>query len=135
MADISFIAGGNITPGAFVTQSTSTDRTVSASASGDKPIGVAWYSTHLTPLLGLNDGYVAVAGEQVRVQILDGEEGWIQVGTSAVAAGDFLKPDASGTGTAITASSDGDYYGARALTAGAVGQLIKCVLSPGFRGA
>jgi len=129
----SFVAGGNIAPSRFVSLSTSSDRTVVQSGSGDTTvIGISQIGTHLTPLLSLDDGFAAVAGENVKVYEPEDHEGWLELG-GTVASGDFLKPDANGKG--VTASSDGDFYGAKAIQAGTVGQIVKVKPLLGFRGA
>ena len=125
----SFICGGNVNPSRFVTQSATLDRTVTLSASGDKPIGISQLQTHLIPLLTLDDGYAAIAGENLHVYTKDDEEAWLELGVGGCAAGDFLKPDAANTGKGIVAAT-GAFYGARALTAGTNGQIIK--VQPAF---
>lgn len=124
----SFVAGGNIGIAVFVTLSATLDRTITQSASGDKPIGIAQTGTHLIPALGIDDGFSAIAGENVHVATKDDDEAFLQLG-GTVASNDFLKPDGSGNGTGITATT-GNFYGARALTAGTSGQLIK--VQPAF---
>lgn len=134
-----FVANGNITPSRFVTPS-SLDRTVVQSGSGDKPIGISGKWTHNVPGtiggVAVDDGYCAISGMSLTVfDQADSEHGqdiWLECGAT-VSYGDYLKPDSSGRG--ITAGSDGDFYGARALSAGTVGQLIKVQVIMGSRGA
>lgn len=125
----SFVAGGNIPPSRFVSQSSTLNRTVTVSASGDKPIGISQIGTHLTPLLTLDDGYAAVAGENLQIYTKDDEEAWLELGVGGCAPGDFLKPDAAGTGKGIAATT-GAFYGARALVNGIEGQVVK--VQPAF---
>ena len=129
----SFVAGGNITPAAFVTQSATQERVVTTSVLADKPIGIAQGGTHFTPLLTLDDGYAAVAGGTVHVWTKDDPEAWITVGAVAITPGMLLKPDANGL--AIVAATDGDFYGCRALEGGQPGQLVKVEMIMGMRGA
>lgn len=130
----SFLAGGNIPPSRFVSLSTTLDRTLVLSASGDLPVGISQLGTHLVPALGIDDGYAAVAGENVRVYTQDDEEAWLEL-SGTVAPGDLIKPDLSGNGTGIKSSADGDNYGARAYTNGVSGQIVKVKPLTGQRGA
>lgn len=119
----SFVAGGNITPSRFVSLSTTSDRTVVQSVNGDTTIiGISQPGTHLTPLLTLDDGFAAIAGENLRVYTKGDPEAWLELG-GTVAAGDLLTPDSSGRGT--TASGAATFFGARALQAGVLGQIVK----------
>lgn len=129
----SYVAGGNIAPSRFVSQSTSLNRTVTASQSADNTvIGISGLYTHLPPLLGLDDGFCAVAGMNVQVFGPDDELAFLEI-SAAVSAGDFLKPDTGNAGKAITASAADDFYGAKALDAGAAGAIIKVKPMLGFR--
>ncbi len=125
---LSLVAGGNINPSRFVTQSTTSDRVCTLSASGDKPIGISNPGSHLTPLLSFDDGFAAIAGEDLFVYDKDDSEAWLELG-GTVTAGDFLKPDGSNTGKGITATT-GNFYGARALVSGVNGQVVK--VQPAF---
>ncbi len=131
----SYVAGGNILPSVFVSQSVTLNRTVTASQSADQTvIGISGMSTHLPPLLGLDDTFHAIAGMNCQVFGPGDELAYLTVGSAAVTVGDFLKPDAGNLGKAITASADGDFYGAKALDSGAVGQIIAVKPMLGFRG-
>lgn len=110
------VASGTINPSVFVTQSG--DFNVAQSASGDGPIGVAQAGTKL-----FNVTYAAQAGDPIGVYG-DGSECYIMLG-GTVTAGNFLKPDGSGGGTAIAGTST-DKIGAVALEGGASGNLIRC---------
>lgn len=130
----SFISGGNIPPCRFVSQTavTASNRVVTLSASGDLPIGISAKHTHLPPLLGLNDGYVAISGMSVGVHTTPDEEAWLELGGTVV-PGDLIKPDTGGAGKGVVASSDANNYGARALSGGVSGQIVKVKLQFGQR--
>lgn len=131
----SYLCNGNVSPSRFIKLDTSkTGGWVLQAGAGDVPIGVSQPGVRQPPLAGLDDGYAGVQGVN-QIESLEAEdEGWLQAG-AAVTLGDLLKPDSSGRG--VTASSDGNVYGALALeTATAADQLIRVrVLAPSFRGA
>lgn len=130
---MSFQANGNIVPARFVKLDTSQPGGfVLQCGAGDKPIGVAQHGTHYTPLQGLDDGYAAVQGLNLLVHT-EKDECYLESG-GVITVNDYLKPNASGQG--ITSSTDGDFYGAVALqNATAAGQLIRCKVQLGMRGA
>lgn len=121
MAVFSFKAGGNISPARFVKPDTTTDEQVLQCGAGDRIIGVSQAGTHRTPYSTLDDGYAAVATEEIEVFGI-GEQPWLELG-GTVAVGDRLKADANGKGVATT--TDLDEWGAIALQAGIVGQLAR----------
>ena len=125
----SYIAGGNVAPSVFVTPDTSVvgGQVVQAGA-GDKVFGISQPGTRQAPLAGLDDGFCAIAGQGLMV--LDAKDvGWLQIG-GTVTFGDFLKPTTGGVG--VTTTSDGDFYGARALESGVSGDLINVEVMFGF---
>lgn len=132
----SFMPNGNIIPSRFVKQDTSTlGGYVLQAGASDTPIGVSQPGTHQPPIPGLDDGFAGIQNVGMPIEVfMSGDECWLEIG-AAVTLGDFLKP--STNGVAITASADGDIYGAIALQSGtASGQLIKVrVTHPEFRGA
>lgn len=136
----SWIAGGNIAPSRFVKPSTTANQTVVQAGAGDIVCGISQKGTHNVPGtiggVAVDDGYAAVAGMSVGVfdqsdtargQFIDLELG------GTVTAGDYLKSDVNGKG--VTATADGDYYGARTNRSGVAGQLIQVQVITGYRGA
>lgn len=130
----SYLANGNIYPSRFVKLDSSGEGYVLQAGAGDTPVGVSQAGTRLPPIEGYDDGYAAVQNVEAVLVYEATDECWLEVG-AAVSNGDLLKP--STDGVAITASSDGNIYGAQALQdATAANQLIRVkVLSPSFRGA
>lgn len=127
MAQGSFVANGNIPMSRFVKpDTTAVGKAIVATAGsgteGDSTYGVSHESSRNIPYSTLDDGYTAIAGENVRVYI-DDEECYLESG-AAVAHGDKLKSDSVGRG--IPATTDKDRFGAIALQAcSAAGVLIR----------
>jgi|SRR5579864_213436 len=130
---ISMAAGGNITPSSFLVLVSGSDRVVNVAGAGNKCVGISREWHRLPPWEGLDDGYIAILNDSVPHYDygLD-QEALLQLG-GTVAVGDYLKSDASGHG--VTASSDGDEYGAIAIEAGNVGDIVKVQMTRGMRGA
>lgn len=116
------IANGNIKPMRFVMPDTSVDNRVIVAATTTMPCGISQQGTRRPPYDTLDDGYAAIAGEDVQVFDMPGEPARLAL-SGTVAAGDLLKPDAV-DGGGITAGA-GDKYGARALQAGTSGKIIE----------
>jgi len=123
---ISMTANGNIAPSRFVISDTSADGKVTQAGAGGRVIGVSQQGTRRTPYSSLDDGYAAIAGEDLMVYT-QGAECWLELG-GTVANGDRLKSDANGKGVATT--TDRDEWGAVAMQAGASGKLIKVRVDP-----
>jgi hypothetical protein len=124
---ISFVAGGNIAPSRFVVIDTSADRQVTQAAGTTAGIiGVSQMGTRRTPYSTLDDGYAAVATEEIQV-FCTGSEPLLELG-GTVAAGDSLTSDGSGKG--ITTTTDKNNYGAIALEAGVSGGLCRVRVQP-----
>lgn len=131
MAKGSYVAAGNIYPSRAVKDDTAVGKVTQAGA-GEIAIGIAYQGTRNTPYSSLDDGYVAIAGENVRVYEI-GEECYAESG-AAISNGAFLKP--STDGVLIAVASNNDYYIAKAKQAAtASGQLIKVVVEKGYYGA
>lgn len=137
----SFVFGGNVAPCRFVTQTTP-NRTVIVASSGNPVIGITAKHTHNVPGtiggVAVDDGFAGISGMPASVYVQgdseDGHDIWLEL-DGTVAFGDFLKPGTNNDGKGITASSDGDQYGARAMAAGVAGQMIKVQVMIGYRGA
>ena len=123
----SYTANGNIKPYRFVRMDTTADFKVLAatdgsSSHGTENIGISQPGTRKPPLSPLDDGYAAIAGEEILVWEENDE--CLLITGAAVTNGDNLKSDSDGRG--ITGSVSGNYIGAVAMqTATAANQLIK----------
>ena len=127
----SFVATGNIIPSRFVKLDSGVTGHVAQAGAGDAPFGVSQQGTRNPSYSGLQDGFAATTGENIRVY-LENEECMIEV-DAAYNPGQLLKPSTSGIATA--SNSDGDQYGAVLLdTAISANQLVKCRVRNGFRG-
>jgi hypothetical protein len=135
MADIvSKLCNGNVAPSRFVKEDSSTTAGfVLAAGATDTPFGISQEGVMFPPMGGLDNGFAGIQnGPPISVYI-NGSECWLELG-GTVSYGDFLKPSTNGVG--VTASSDGDIYGAMAEESGVSGNLIRVrVVSPSFRGA
>jgi hypothetical protein len=132
------LAAGNISPARFVAVDITNNpagsggfKVVQANASTlAQPVGVSQEGTDFFPSSDTahyaGSNYAAVAGEMCKV-LGQGEEPLLELG-GAVAPGDFLKPDTDGKGVAIDVAggvTTPQFYGARALQAGASGEKIR----------
>lgn len=115
------VAAGNITPSSFLIQTTSADNKVQIAAAATSPIvGISGPGTRNPPYSSLDDGYHAIAGENVQILRPPLKEAALRLG-GTVTAGDLLTSDGSGYG--ITATT-GQYVGARAIQSGVSGQIV-----------
>lgn len=119
-------ANGNIPPARFVKLDSSGDNLVLVATAGDKCYGICQPDVRRTPYSSLDDGYAAIAGEDVKVFGI-GETCLLEL-VASVSPGDRLKSDATGKGTPVTANND--EYGAIALVAGVSGQLVMVQVIP-----
>jgi hypothetical protein len=133
MARGSFVANENIRPSRFVkldTTSGATGKVLQAGA-GDNVYGVSQQWTRNAPLTGLDDGYAAIAGENVRVYTAadPADEPYIEV-DAAYVQGTLLKPSTNGIATSTVTNLD--IAGAVLLEQStAANQLVKCrVIAP-----
>lgn len=117
----SYIANGNIAPSRLVKLDSSADGKVLQCGAGDKCVGVSQEGTRYAPYTPLDDGYAAIAGEEIEVY-LTGSECYLEAG-GTVAPGDRLKADSSGRGVATTTNLD--EYNVMCLQAGVLGTLVK----------
>lgn len=125
---VATIAGGDITEKRFV-KLNGTDNTVVQAGAGEHVFGVAGQGTRNAPYSTLNDGFIAISGEPVKV-FGTGEICPLVVG-AAVNAGDRLKSDANGKGIPVAAALD--EFGAVALQdGGADGVEILVRVEPGI---
>jgi hypothetical protein len=125
------VAAGNIAPSRFVTPSTTADGKVTQATAGQLVCGISHAGTRNVPgsSLGLDDGYHAIAGENCGVHEF-GEMNVLLELVGTVTRGDFIKASTDGKG--VTADTDKDYYGARALRSGVSGELIPVHVVQGY---
>ncbi len=115
-------AAGNVTPSSFVVRNAGTDNQYILATGTSTPIaGISGIGTRYPPYAALDDGNIAIAGENFRVFQPPEKEAPLQLG-GTVAAGDLLTSDGSGHG--ITTTTTAQQVGARALMAGVSGQII-----------
>ncbi len=115
-------AAGNVTPSSFVVRNAGTDNQYILATGTSTPIaGISGIGTRYPPYAALDDGNIAIAGENFRVFQPPEKEAALQLG-GTVAAGDLLTSDGSGHG--ITTTTTAQQVGARALMAGVSGQII-----------
>jgi hypothetical protein len=126
MAILSMKANGNITMSRFVRIDTSGDGLVVQAGTGEKCFGVSQAGSRRVPYSSLDDGYAAIAGEDLEVFGI-GEECWLEIG-GTVTVGDRLKSDTDGKG--VTTTTNLDEWGAVARQAGTSGQLIRVQVIP-----
>jgi hypothetical protein len=117
----------------FVIRSTAADAQFIQAYNTTMPIaGIAGIGTRYPPYATLDDGLIAVAGENFRIFTPPQEEAALEVGDEAVATGAMLTSDALGRG--VPRSNIVNYCGAQAIMAGQPGEVI--IVKPLFgRGA
>lgn len=119
----SFVSVGSILPSRFVKLASGLTGGVAQAGAGDAPIGVSQQGTRNPSYPGLQDGYAATSGENIRVYMAQ-EECMIEV-DAAYNPGVLLKPGTDGIAT--QASASGNIYGAILLDASTqANQLVKC---------
>ena len=91
------VAGGNISPSRFLIRSTTEDnKYLQASSTSVAIAGISQPGTRNTPYSSLDDGYAAIAGENLHVfQAGKDNEAPLEYGRT-VAAGALLSTDSSG---------------------------------------
>lgn len=114
------IAGGNITPSRFV--KLGTDQTVTLAGAGEECWGISQPATRYPALAAIDDGFAAVAGENVNIYGPGDDQAPLELG-GTVTAGQYIKASTNGVGVAATA--DHDVVGAVAVTGGVSGDIIK----------
>lgn len=129
LAGGSFVASGNIIPSRFVKLDTSATGKVLQAGTGESPVGVSQQGVRNPSYPGLDDGFAAIAGENVRVY-MEPEECMLEV-DNAYNPGTLMKPGAAGIGTQATA--DADIYGAIVLDASSGNTALTKVRVTGAR--
>lgn len=118
----SFVANGNIAACSFVKFDGTRPGLVVQAGAGDAVVGVAGQGSRWAPWDELDDGYLAVAGENVAVKQDGAKRVMIKLG-GTVDEGSWLKSDASGF--AVASTTDQDKVGGRARQAGVSGDYIE----------
>lgn len=127
MPSYSRVANGNIKPYRFVKQdTTAVGRVLQCTGNTDSIFGVSQEGTHLLPGdLGIDDGFAAVAGENLNVYGPPAKDIILCIG-GTVTQGDRLTSEADGRGVSTTTT--GQEWGAVALMSGVSGDLIRAQL-------
>ena len=121
-------ATGNVTPSRIVKLVSGTDHGVTISASATSPnIGVAQMGTRRAPGTADDDGYAAIAGENVGVYSAGSGMSPVEIG-GTVAVGDALTANSSGQ--AIATTTEGDFIIGWALEAGTTADIIEYLAQP-----
>lgn len=128
MASHTKVAAGNIKPMRFVKLTTGDGKCLVCGA-GDKVYGVSQKGTRRVPYSSLDDGYCAIAGEELQVYGPGEDPKPALVLGGTVAAGDRLKSDSDGAG--VTTVTNLDEYGAIAMWAGVAGEIIEVEVRTG----
>lgn len=121
LGSYSKIAGGNVTPARFVKLDSTVGRVVECGA-GEDMFGISQPSTRRLALSGWDDGFAAVAGENLNIIGPGDDEALLELG-GTVTHGQNIKSGAAGVGVAAT--TDKDKVGAIALQSGVSGELIR----------
>ena len=126
-------ANGNIHPGRFVKLDSSTaGGKVLECAGTTVPIfGIAQMATRNAPYPLLDDGYAAIASEDLLVYTFSDKEVWLEIGSGGCNPGDRLTSD--GTGAGIATTSTGNWVGAVAKQQGAQGDLVPVDVVPSYQ--
>lgn len=130
-ANAPWVANGNIPPSRFVKIDPAADNRVILAGVGDQPIGVSQQGTRRAPYSSLNDGFCAIAGEELRV-FQNSEIAPVEAG-AAVVRGTRVGPDA--TGRAITVATAVASGGDANQSASGAGVLIEVSVRPDSPGA
>lgn len=126
------VANGNIAPCRFVNLDSSTAGGKVLEADADEKIfGISQPESRMPPYTGLDDGYCAIAGENLKVYTFPDKEVYLEIGSGGCSAGDSLKSDADGKGVVTT--TDNDQVGAVAKQSGSAGDLVPVDLLPPAR--
>lgn len=133
MPSFTKVSNGNIAPCRFVTIATTakdrvTQATAGSGSAGDPPYGISGTGTRNRPSsLANDDGFIAIAGENVLVWGNPEKDVFLELG-GTVTAGDSLKSDANGKG--LTTTTANDWIGAIAMESGVSGDLVRVQVVP-----
>ena len=117
------LPNGNIVVSTFVKLDPSNTGYVLQAGSGDTVYGISQPATRRIALDSYDSNLCGIQGDPaINIYGPNSDTGVLLTLGGTVSNGDFLKPDSSGNG--ITASTNKDKYGARALSSGVAGDLI-----------
>lgn len=122
MPSFTKVATSNIAPSVFVKLSTTLDGRVTQCGAGDKIYGISQPGERNLPYTGLQDGFAAIAGENLMIYGPGSDKDVLLKLGGTVAPGDRLKSDANGLGVVTTTPAD--EVGAIAQEVGLSGQII-----------
>lgn len=129
--NLQVVAGGNIHPSRVVKLSTAADNTVlESAASTSANIGIAQQGSRRAPGTGDDDGYCAIATENVGVYGPGSGQAPGQLGGTVTRA-DTVTSD--GSGQIITTTSDADVIIGWAMESGVSGDIVTILVQPGYR--
>lgn len=118
------VAGGNIAPARFVKRTSSSGEAVLTQCGANEAVyGISQQSTRRMALSGWDDGYAAVAGDNISLIGPGDDEAALEIGSGGVTAGAYIKSDADGKG--VIGSTDKDHIGAIALHDAAAGAIAR----------
>src|SRR5262245_35890162 len=115
------VANGNIPPSRFVKLDTTAEGRVLLCGAGERVYGVSQPGTRNAPYSSLDDGFAAIAGENLQIYGPGDKDIPLELG-GTVTIGARLKSDVSGRAVATTTNLD--EYGAIAMASGTSNQLI-----------
>jgi hypothetical protein len=126
-------ANGTIAPAVFVKMDTSADAMALQSTAGARIIGISQPGMKRAP--GLPGSDITIAAQQGdQIMIFGVGDVCLLTAGASFTRGDLLKSDGSGFG--LTASADGDNYGAFAIeSASGINVLVRVQVLIGMRGA
>lgn len=123
-------ANGNITPGTFVKLDSTTPggKVIQCTGNSAAIFGIAQMATRNAPYPSLDDGFAAIAGEDLLVYTFSDKEAPLSIGAGGCNPGDRLTSDGSGNGVVTTTT--GQWVGAIAKQQGNQGDLVPVDLVP-----
>lgn len=125
--NIQYVAGDNIYPCRFITQSSAKPFTATQAKEGESSFGISMEGTTVVPIDGYTDASsVFAANEGLPVPYWGEHEECLLELNGTVTQGDLLKSDGEGKGVKGTAGTD--KCGARALQSGVAGEKIRVVV-------
>jgi hypothetical protein len=100
------VASGNIKPSRFVKIVSQTDGQVAQAGAGNRTFGISQEGTRNTPLAGFDDGYAAIANENLHIYTPGDVDVLLMIGSGGCAPGDRLKAGSDGEGIVTTTNLD-----------------------------
>ncbi len=102
------------------------DRVIQATdgsgSAGTQNYGISCEGTRLPPISFMDDGFAAIAGENIKIYGPGDKDCFLELG-GTVAQGASLKSDANGKGLSTTTAND--WVAAIAMEAGVSGDLVR----------